>query len=94
MYLKAYTFVYNMAQEAVHARLSKKDLEQIKTLIEQGYYSSISDALRHATRLLLKEHKPTSQIEHSDLWESALKEAEGHLEIALNIFHKKLGEPK
>lgn len=41
----------------VHARLPLKVEEDLKSLIEEGYYSNMSDALRDAARRLVQEHK-------------------------------------
>lgn len=41
----------------VHARLPLKIEEDLKSLIEEGYYSNMSDALRDAARRLVQEHK-------------------------------------
>lgn len=79
--------------EVVHARLPKKDAERLNKLISDGYYSSISDALRYATRLLLKEHlKEKKEVAQEELWKKSLEEAKGHIELAFGIFHRKLRE--
>lgn len=41
----------------VHARLPLKVEEDLKSLIEEGYYSNMSDALRDAARRLVQEHR-------------------------------------
>lgn len=41
----------------VHARLPLKIKEGLGDLIEEGYYSNISDALRDAARRLIAEHR-------------------------------------
>ncbi len=76
----------------VHARLPKKDIERLNELVKEGYYASISDALRYATRLLIKEHKGNKKIKHEELWKKSLSEANGHIELALEIFHRRLKE--
>jgi len=40
----------------IHTRVPKKVEQQLRRLVEEGYYSNISDALRDAARKLIAEH--------------------------------------
>jgi len=36
--------------------LPERDLEMLKMLVEKGYYASVSDAVRHAIKMLIRYH--------------------------------------
>ena len=41
----------------IHTRVPKKLEQQLRHLVDEGYYSNISDALRDAARKLVAEHQ-------------------------------------
>lgn len=53
-----------MGQERqINVRLTDKDIEQLSELVSEGYFGSISDAVRTAVRYLLRDfrYKPCKE---------------------------------
>ncbi len=60
--------VYDDNTIVIHTRVPRHLAEELKVLVSQGYYSNISDALRHALRKLIDEHSaPKTRVEKPKL---------------------------
>lgn len=58
-------FCYLMDNEkktiVIHTRVPKRLEEELRGLVEDGYYSNVSDALRDASRKLIEFYKKTGE---------------------------------
>ncbi len=41
----------------IHTRVPKRLEEELRNLVEEGYYSNVSDALRDASRKLIESYR-------------------------------------
>lgn len=91
-----------MKTKVIHARVPAKLEKGLERLVEEGYYTSVSDAVRDAARRVVMSHRGilkdkypgASSVEllkesWKETWSEALKKADGNEEKAAQMIIEK-----